>query len=64
MGIKGIALIVLGIMGGIFVSVFDIVTGKSVNDVSGPKSITALILCGILVIAGVGVILKSAKKEA
>jgi hypothetical protein len=50
---KGIALIVLGILGAIFVCTFDIIVGKPVNDISGPKSIFALIVCGILIIAGI-----------
>ena len=59
---KGIVLIALGILGAIFVSTFDIIMGKPVNDISGPKSISALIFCGILIIAGVRFILKGAKK--
>lgn len=60
MKIKGIVLIVLGILGAIFVCTFDIIMGKPVNDISGPKSISALVFCGVLVIAGVN--LKSVKK--
>jgi len=56
MKIKGIALIVLGILGAIFVCTFDIIMGKPVNDISGPKSISALVFCGLLVIAGVNFI--------
>ena len=59
---KGILLIVFGILGVIFVSTFDIIMGKPVNDVSGPKSISALIFCGILIIMGIRFILKGAKK--
>jgi len=56
MKIKGIVLIVLGILGAIFVCTFDIIMGKPVNDISGPKSISALVFCGVLVIAGVNLI--------
>ena len=60
---KGIVLIVLGILGAIFVYTFDIIMGKPVNDISGPKSISALIFCGILIIVGVRFILKGVKKN-
>ena len=59
---KGIILITLGILGSIFVCTFDILMGKPVNDISGPKSIPALIFCGILIIMGFRFILKGAKK--
>jgi len=59
---KGIILIALGILGTIFVCTFDILMGKPVNDISGPKSISALIFCGILIIMGFCFILKGAKK--
>lgn len=59
---KGVILIVLGFLGGIFVCVFDIIVGKSVNDITGPKSISALIICAILITIGVFLLLKAAKK--
>jgi len=62
MKIKGAALIVLGILGAIFVCTFDIIMRKPVNDISGPKSISALVFCGLLAMAGVTFILKNAKK--
>jgi len=58
---KGIILVVLGILGAIFVSTFDIIAGKPVNDISGPKSITALIICGILILMGIRFWLKGRK---
>lgn len=58
---KGIILITLGILGVIFVSTFDILAGKPVNDITGPKSISALIFCGILIILGIRAFLKSKK---
>jgi len=62
MKIKGIALIILGILGAIFICTFDIIVGKPVNDISGPISISALVFCGLLVLAGVTFVLKSVKK--
>ena len=59
---KGIVLIALGILGAMFVSTFDIIMGKPVNDISGPRSIAALIICAVLVIMGIRFILKSVKK--
>ena len=50
---KGIILITLGILGTIFVLSFDKLAGKPVNDISGPKSITVLIVCAILIILGI-----------
>jgi uncharacterized membrane-anchored protein len=59
---KGIILIALGILGAIFVCTFDIIVGKPVNDISGPKSISALIFCGILIILGIRFLLKRKTK--
>lgn len=58
---KGIILIVLGILGIIFVCSFDIIVGKPVNDITGPKSISALVICGIFIIIGIGFLLKGPK---
>lgn len=55
---KGIVLIVLGILGAIFVSTFDIIMGKPTNDLTGPKSIAALVICSIFIIAGIRFLLK------
>ena len=59
---KGIILLVLGTLGVIFVSTFDIIMRKPVNDVSGPRSIAALIICAVFIIMGFRFILKGAKK--
>jgi hypothetical protein len=59
---KGIILIILGLLGAVFVCSFDILMGKPVNDISGPKSISALIFCGLLIIVGINFLVKSAKK--
>ena len=59
---KGIILIVLGVLGGIFVCTYDIIAGKPVNDITGPKSIPALVISGLFVITGIRFLLKSAKK--
>ena len=60
---KGIILILIGILGVIFVASFDKITGKPVNDISGPKSIAALIVCGILIIIGIISLLKRIHKK-
>lgn len=60
---KGIILVLLGVLGAIFVSIFDIITGKPVNDITGPKSISVLILCGILIILGIRFVLKSPREK-
>ncbi|MBU0549510.1 MAG: hypothetical protein KKH80_02235 [Candidatus Omnitrophica bacterium] len=58
---KGVILIVLGILGIIFVSIFDIIMGKPVNDITGPSSILALIICGLLIIIGITYLKKKIK---
>jgi hypothetical protein len=60
---KGVLLIVLGVLGAVFVCTFDILVGKPVNDISGPKSISALIICGIFIIAGFRFLLKKPCKK-
>ena len=57
---KGLVLIVLGAVGAIFVSTFDIIAGKAENYI-GPKSIIALIICALLMIQGVISLLKKPK---
>ncbi len=59
---KGIILIVLGILGCLFVYAFDTLVGKPVNDITGPKSISALALCGLLILIGIRLVLKTTKK--
>ena len=59
---RAVVLLALGVLGAIFVCTFDILTGKPVNDITGPKSIAALIFCGILVIFGVRLLLKKKSK--
>lgn len=49
----GNALIVLGALGIIFVCSWDIIARKAVNDITGPKSIAALIVSVILIIIGI-----------
>ena len=58
---KGVIFIVLGILGIIFVSIFDIIMGKPVNDITGPSSILALIICGLLIIMGITYLKKKTK---
>jgi hypothetical protein len=58
---KGIILIMLGFLGSIFICIFDIIMGKPVNDITGPKSISALVLCGVLIIIGILLLFKKAK---
>lgn len=56
---KGIILIGLGLLGAIFVCTFDIIAGKEINDITGPKSISALVICGIFIITGISIFLKN-----
>lgn len=63
MKIKGIILILIGALGAVFVCAFDKIMGKPDNDISGPKSISALVICALLVIAGVYVVLAKQKKK-
>jgi len=49
---KGVILIVLGIAGAIFVSMFDIIAGKPKNII-GPRSIIAFLVCAFLITQGV-----------
>ncbi|MFH1440923.1 MAG: hypothetical protein ABIH18_02615 [Candidatus Omnitrophota bacterium] len=60
---KGIILVLLGVLGVIFICIFDIITGKPVNDITGPKSIIALIICVIFIILGIGFALKGTQKK-
>ena len=55
---KGIVLIILGILGGVSVYMFDIIMGKPVNDITGPKSIFGFVACAIIIIAGVRALCK------
>ncbi len=63
MKVKAIALILLGALGGAFVCTFDRIAGKPVNDITGPKSIIALIICGLLIISGIYLLLKKSKSK-
>jgi len=58
---KAITLITLGIVGAIFVCMYDVILKKPVCDISGPKSISALVICGLFIIAGIRFLLKSLK---
>lgn len=49
---KSIFLLICGITGIIFVCTFDIIAGKPVNDITGPKSTTGFIISGILIFIG------------
>jgi len=60
---KGIVSITVGILGAIFVCMFDVIAGKSVNDITGPISIFALILCGLLIIIGIWSLCRPKVKE-
>ena len=57
---KGLILIVLGVVGALFVSTFDIIVGKARNHI-GPKSMIALTICGLLIIQGILSLLKKPK---
>ena len=60
--IQGAILLLLGIVGAIFVFTYDILAGKLVNDISGAKSISALIICAVLIVMGVRFLLKRPQK--
>ncbi|MBU3912292.1 MAG: hypothetical protein KKD90_06900 [Candidatus Omnitrophica bacterium] len=55
---KAVILITLGIVGAIFVCMYDIIAGKPVCDISGPKSISALVICGLFIITGIRFLLR------
>ncbi|MBU1911969.1 MAG: hypothetical protein KKB22_00340 [Candidatus Omnitrophica bacterium] len=57
---KGTVLIILGILGAIFIAMFDTIMGKARNYI-GPKSIIALIICTLLIIQGIISLLKKPK---
>ena len=59
---KAIILIVLGVLGGIFVCTFDLIAGKPVNDITGVKSISALIISSLFIIIGIRLLLKVRKR--
>ena len=58
--IKGAVLVLLGIAGVIFVSTFDIIMKKPVNNVCGPKSIAGFIISGIFILTGIRLLTKKA----
>lgn len=60
---KGIVSITVGILGAIFVCMFDVIAGKPVNDITGPISIFTLILCGLLIIIGIWSLCRPKVKE-
>nr|MBU1327929.1 hypothetical protein [Candidatus Omnitrophota bacterium] len=57
---KSLILIMLGVVGIVFTSTFDIIAGKAENYI-GPKSIIAIIICGLLIILGIIFLLKKPK---
>lgn len=59
---KGLLLITLGVIGALLVFNFDMIVGKPVNDISGPKSIIALLISATAIIIGAMIILKGKKK--
>ncbi|MCX5692814.1 MAG: hypothetical protein NTX47_03915 [Candidatus Omnitrophica bacterium] len=48
---EGLIFIILGVVGAIFVSTYDIILGKAMNYI-GPKSIIAFFVCALLIIRG------------
>lgn len=60
--VQGILLLLVGVLGAIFVGIYDIIAGKAVNDISGPKSIVAFLLCAVFIVMGVRFLLKESKK--
>lgn len=62
MKVQGILLLLLGILGAIFVGTYDLAAGKAVNDITGPKSILAFLICAVFIVMGVRFLLKEPKK--
>jgi hypothetical protein len=60
---KGIFLTISGILGIVFVCTFDIIAGKPVNDITGPKSISALIVFGITLLFGLIQLFRGLRKK-
>jgi hypothetical protein len=58
---KAVMFIVLGIVGVIFVCSWDIIMRKPVNDITGLKSVSALIICVALIARGTSLCLKKTK---
>ena len=58
---KGMILIVIGVLGAIFICTVDLILKKPVNDITGPKSIVGLIICGLLIITGIRGLVKKPK---
>ena len=58
---KGIILITLGVLGAIFILLFDIILGKPVYDISGPKSKAGFVISGLLIIIGFSLLKKQGK---
>jgi len=61
MKIKGIILLFLGVCGAGFVGIFNIISGKPVNDIAGPKSILGFIVSGLFLLAGAPLLFKKTK---
>jgi hypothetical protein len=59
---RGIILIVLGLLGVIFVTTFDIIVRKPVNDFTGPISTPALIVCGLVILTGIAFLFRKPKE--
>lgn len=57
---KNIVFVIFGVLGIIFVSIFDIIAGKPENMI-GPKSIIAIAICGLLAVKGSLSLLKKPK---
>jgi len=60
---RGMILLVVGVLGAVLVCTYDMIAGKPVNDITGPKSISALIIFGIFIIVGVSSLVRRPKKD-
>lgn len=60
---KGWILITIGVLGVVFILSFDMIMGKPANDISGPKSIIALVVFVFVIIGGIRVLLKGLKNK-
>lgn len=56
---KAVVFIAGGAVGAAAIMSYDSITGKPVNDFTGPVSTPALILCAILILIGIILIIKN-----
>ena len=60
---RAILYIVAGVIGGAIVMSYDIITGKPVNDFTGPVSTPLLVICAIFIIVGFILLIRKPTKK-